>query len=563
VSRPSSPIRVLVRRQRRRQSANLALAAASAAGAAAAAVALLGLSGWFLTGAAVAGAAGPLAVSAFNYLLPSAAIRFLAMARTGLRYTERLTGHAAAFQALADIRPELFAGLARAPIERALGLSSGEATGRLVQDVDAIETLFVRLSAPWAALASTLAAVTLIALASRLAALAFLAAWVLQAAIGVWIGRVRSWVPAGEALREAGALKDRLQAYAAASAELHCFGMTDQVLGELMRQDGRLADAHRRSWAALARLGMLQPGLSALAAGGVLALCGQAPPALAALAALAALLGMEGANGLLAAIDRFGAVDTAAGRLDEMLASRPALAVNDVEGRPDIRVRRRTRTLDLPAGDRVALVGPSGVGKTRILDALVGLRTTRWGELAIAGRRAETIDAQVLRRLFAYAPQNAAMISGTVRDNLRLGDPHASEARLYDALSTAQLADKVVAMPDGLDAWIGEGGARLSGGERRRLSVARALLRPAPWLLLDEPTEGLDPATEARLVQALEVHLAASGQGLILVSHRPAPRILCRRILTLTADIVERGPAVETRGTRLFRGKITSTGRRS
>ena len=145
--------------------------------------------------------------------------------------------------------------------------------------------------------------------------------------------------------------------------------------------------------------------------------------------------------------------------------------------------------------------------------------------------------------MFAYAPQDARMISGSVRENLALADPAASDAAMLAVLRTAQLADRIKSMPEGLGAWIGEGGAILSGGERRRLSLARALLRPAPWLLLDEPTEGLDVTTEARLVKALAAHLEASGQGLILVSHRPAPFALCDRWIAMPTEGFVSAPA--------------------
>ena len=126
------------------------------------------------------------------------------------------------------------------------------------------------------------------------------------------------------------------------------------------------------------------------------------------------------------------------------------------------------------------------------------------------------------------------MIAGTVRANLALAGPHPDET-LWDALADAALEARVRALPQGLDTWIGENGERLSGGERRRLSLARALLRDAPWLLLDEPTEGLDPATEALVVERLDARLKRTGQGLVLVSHRPAPRTLCDQELPISA----------------------------
>jgi ATP-binding cassette subfamily C protein CydC len=138
------------------------------------------------------------------------------------------------------------------------------------------------------------------------------------------------------------------------------------------------------------------------------------------------------------------------------------------------------------------------------------------------------------RALFAYAPQQAVLLAGSVRENLKLALPSADDDALWAALEDADLADRVRAAPAGLNAPLGENGARLSGGERRRLGLARAYLRPAPWLVLDEPTEGLDAVTEARVLERLAARLARTGQGLILVSHRPAPLALCQQHLTVT-----------------------------
>ena len=152
--------------------------------------------------------------------------------------------------------------------------------------------------------------------------------------------------------------------------------------------------------------------------------------------------------------------------------------------------------------------------------------------MSLADQDISTLPTGELRPAFAHAPQDAALIAGTVRANLALAGVHPDDA-LWEALADAALDARVRALPQGLDTWIGENGERLSGGERRRLSLARAVLRDAPWLLLDEPTEGLDAATEALVVQRLDARLKRTGQGLVLVSHRPAPRALCDQQLPI------------------------------
>jgi ATP-binding cassette subfamily C protein CydC len=524
----------MLNRERRRQRTDLWIAALSAGGAAAAACLLLGLSGWFLTGAAIAGAAGPAVVAAFNYLLPSAAIRFLAISRTGLRYTERLFGHAAALKALAEIRPALFAGIAAAPAARSLRLSSGEATSRLVQDVDALQDVFIRAAAPWAALAALAAASAMIALASPAALAPFLAAFCAEVALGAWIGRVRSRAPGAEALAAAGALKDQLQAFAGASAELRCYGLAGAAIDHLMTLDDRLGEAKRRCWGATAEMSVLQPALAGLAVTGVLLLCLRAPPALAALAALSAGVALESAGALLAAMDRSGAVAAAGERLDALLG--PAAACIEPPSGPawidlDLGGARRR----LSPGEHWLLAGVSGCGKTRVLESLLCLRDVPPGHVRIGCRDIGGLDPAWPRSLFSHAPQDARLICGTVRDNLRLADPAADDDAMWRALARTQLDRKIAALPQSLDTWVGDGGARLSGGEQRRLSLARALLRPAAWLLLDEPTENLDAESEARVVEGLRAHLEETGQGLILVSHRAAAQALADHRLDLDA----------------------------
>ena len=135
---------------------------------------------------------------------------------------------------------------------------------------------------------------------------------------------------------------------------------------------------------------------------------------------------------------------------------------------------------------------------------------------------AHGLRSSTVRAVFALSPQDALFLSGTIRDNLRVARAGLDDERLWAALDVACLAADVRAMPHGLDQWIGDGGARLSGGQRKRLSIARALLAGKPWLLLDEPSEGLDMATEARLAHRLDIWLRDTGAGLVVASHRPA-----------------------------------------
>lgn len=516
-------VAVFLQRQARRQRLALWLAAASAVATAGGATLLLGVSGWFLAGAALAGAAGPLAIQAFNYLLPSAGLRLFAIARTAGRYGERLYGHQAALRALAALRPALFAGLAAAPPQRSLAIAAGEASSRLVQDVDALETAFVRRSAPWAALSGAGAAALCIMLASPWAAGVFAGGLAAQLAAGRILAGRWTKAPASELLHATGKLKSGLSVYVAAAAELRAFGLVPAAVDALLAHDVAMGAASLRRSYAEASLGLFESLAPALTLAAIAALGRHAPLPMAALAILAGLAGFEACGGLLRAAEETSAYRAAISRLDIMAgeggeaaaASRDASLV--IDGK------------HLQPGARVAICGPSGCGKTRTLLALLGLRPAPAGRFQVGGENLESMPIGWARGLFAYAPQDAQALTGTIAENLRLAAKDADDATLWDALNTAQLDARVRRMSAGLETWIGEGGEMLSGGERRRLAVARALLRPAPWLVLDEPTEGLDGPTEAALIEALGVHVARTRQGLLLVSHRPAPLQLCSR----------------------------------
>lgn len=519
-------LRRLLAVERRRQRLALALAALAAAVTAAASVVLLSLSGWFITGAALAGVAGVAAVQAFNYLLPAAAIRLLAILRTGFRYIERLSGHTAALKALAAIRPRLFASLAAAPPRDALALSGGEASARLVQDVDAIETLFVRLSNPWAAAATVVGGLTLTALAGWAPAAALALAIALAAALGRLMAARLTTRPAEAVQVRAGELKDAVATLAAATPELRCYGLEAWAVDEIDRRGRALGEEQLRRAAAQGWIVAAQSALAGVAIATVVALASGAALPLAAMAGLAGVVTLELVAALVRTAEQDGAVAEAGRRLEPLLKHEPTPPL--AAGRPDAPTLGLAGQILRP-GERVLITGPSGSGKTSLLEQLLALREAAPGALTLGGRAIAALTPAAARACFAYAPQDAALLAGTVRENLRLAAPDADDDALWAALQDAVLDQRVRRMPAGLDSWIGENGARLSGGERRRLALARAYLRPAAWLMLDEPTEGLDSWTEALVLRRLAARLTRTGQGLLMVSHHDAGLVHANR----------------------------------
>lgn len=521
--KPHTHIRDLITDQRRVQRDRLRLAAAAGALVSVAAVCLLGLSGWFITGAALAGVAGSVAAHAFNYMMPSAIIRLLAILRTGARYIERVAGHQAALKALARLRPQLFDALARGPLRNALGLSSGELSARLVQDIDAVQTVFVRLSAPWSFGAGLAASVALAVIASPWAGLALAAGMATACGVSVLIARALS-APAGRQAQTAmGALKERLASLEAAAPELKAYGLDRWAAREVAAS----AAASDRAQIALARAGgwiaAWQAAATALTITAVALAARNADLPMIALAVLAAVMGVEAAGGLTGALHLNGRAEEALDRLDAALPAAP-VSRGHVPHEAEVALIALDQPLSPPI--RLGLHGPSGAGKTSLIERLCGLRDALPDEVVLGGLDVANIAPDIRRALFAYAAQDVRLLDDTIRRNLLLAGP-ADDDALWAALEDAQLADRVRADPLGLDALIGPNGERLSGGERRRLGLARAYLRDAPWLVLDEPTEGLDAETESRVLAALDKRLSSRGQGLILVSHRAAPMGLC------------------------------------
>lgn len=482
-------------------------------------LALLGVSGWFLTGAALAGASGTAVAAGFNYLLPSAAIRGLAVVRTAARYGERLWSHEAALHALAGLRSTLFTRLAHADGRSAPDLGGGDTSARLIGDIAALEDLVVRRPGIPAAFGTALVGLAAALLAGWLAAL------LLAAILGLLLGALAllpprlSAAPAAEAAASAARLRTMLVDYAAARSEIITYGLADRITALLCAEADLLDRAQRK-------LTVIEAGSSgALVLGSALAaattlLVSTASPPLTALAVLAAAASIEA----VAAIARSGAREAAVAEGTARLRVLLALPAPESAPAADVLAPRPLGmgTTSFAAGSRIALIGPSGSGKTQVIEALAGLRAP-FHALALGGTPLADLPASTIRTEVALAPQEPMLIAGTVADNLRLARPRIDAAEMEQALRTAQLWARIERMPQGLDTVLGEDGGVLSGGERKRLSIARALLAERPWLLLDEPSEGLDAATEAALVAALQGWLDARGAGLVIASHRPAP----------------------------------------
>ena len=469
---------------------------------------LLGLAGWFIASSAVAGLA---VASTFSFLFPSAGVQALAWARTLSRYGERISTHEATLALVASLRTGLFARALRLPRDRVAELRTSELLGRLTVDTDAVENLLLRSSFPiLAAGAALIGTAGLFAWLSPALAIVAVAGLALTGAILVGLAHHQAGRPAQTSVAARAHARQALIETLDGLPELRSFGAEQRAAADVTRHLERFAESRRCLTRLAARgqsLGTLLADLTLLAVvamtAGLLGTTALSVPAFVAVC-LVAMVAFEPVIGLPSAITARARARAAAARLTELFpaVATPAAATHSVHGRPStIRIKLEDRNIEiaLAAGDTVLLTGASGSGKSTILRAISG-QPAPGVHVSLAGVETACIDPEELAERVTLGAQDAHVFDGTLRDSLELADPAAGEGELWSALAAAALDDTVAAFPAGLDTQGGPGGAALSGGQRRRLIVAQGLLRRADVLLLDEPTEGLDTATAARLL---------------------------------------------------------------
>ncbi len=521
-------------------------------------IALMGTSAWLISAAA-------LHPSVADLQMAIVGVRAFGIGRGVFRYLERLTSHSVTFRLLARLRTWFYTALEPLAPARLQSWHSGDLLNRIIGDVDTLQNFYVRVvSPPLVAVLVTLGSSWYLwHLAPRLGRI--LPLFLLAVGLAVpLVSRAAAAKPGRALIAGRAALRVALVDHVQGLADLLAF---NRAAAHRARAEA-LGRRYEAIQAKLAHQVGVQDGLntlltnlgmwSLLVAGIPLVEGGALDGRLLAAVALIGLSAFEAVTPLPQAAQMLSASLEAARRLFEVVDSPPmvsdppqtAPAPAAREVKISLRGVRFTYpgasrpaldglTLDIPVGKRIAIVGPSGAGKSTLANLL--LRFWEYGgEITLDGQPLRAYAQDDVRACFAVVPQNAYLFNDTVRANLLLARPDADEAALEEAVARAQLAAFIRELPQGLETPLGEGGARFSGGQRQRLAVARALLKDAPVLLLDEPTANLDPLTERALLETL--FAVTERRTTLWITHRLVAMARMDEVIVLDGGrVIERG----------------------
>ncbi len=538
--------------------ARLVMASSLGAGAVLADVGLIATAAWLISAASERPNESHLALAIVG-------VQFFGLSRGFLRYGERLAGHDAALRLLAAVRVRFFERLERLAPAGLLAFRHGDLLARMVADVDALQDLVVRVIPPFA-----------VAIVVGAATVGFLwwllpAAAVILAAALLLAGTTVPWLTGALARRRESKLaSDRADLNSAlvdltdGAAELLVFGAADEQLRTIERIDSEMTAIGAASASTAGIGGALTTLLVGLAGWGCLVVgipavaSGRLPPTDLAVITLVPLVTFELVAALPAATQALNQVREAAARVFRVMdapvpVSEPARPARVPVGAHELAAREVDAShpgvprpalcgvnLSLASGCRVAVVGPSGAGKTTLAEVLLRFLSVDGGSVRLDGVSIDQLAGDELRGIVGLVGQDAHLFDTTIAANLRVGRQSATDAELFGVLGRVGLTPWVAGLPKGLATEVGKGGFRVSGGQRRRMALARALLADFPVLIVDEPTEHLDPlAADAVLKNLLDVTV---GRSLLLITHRLSGLESVDEIVVLDGGrVVERG----------------------
>ena len=500
---------------------------------------LLTVSGWFLAATAIAGLG-----TLFNFFYPSASVRGLAIGRTVMRYFEKIVTHDATFRILSKLRVQVF--------EKIIPLSPGvlnryrnsDLLNRLVSDVDTLDSLYLRLLAPFFTAAFVIIAMTIGLSFVNIPLALGLGLFLLILLIIIPTVFYRLGQDFGEQLIQARATyRTQFLEFIQAQAELLLFNAEDKLKENMTATEKTWQEDQAKEAKLSGFSTALVLFLNGLLISGMLWFASNADfgtdeyrTAYIALFTFAALAAFEIIMPLGAAFLHIGQVIAAAERVTEIIEQKPLVKFNGNE-EFETKVRLisakdlsfsypgqetlvlKNLTLDLEQGQKIAILGKTGSGKSSLLQLLVRNYDANQGKLLLAEKPISAYSEETLRRQICFLTQRVHVFSDTLRQNLQFASADKiSDEKMIEVLHQVGLSKLLEQEGKGLNLWLGDGGRPLSGGEQRRLGLARILLNNAPILLLDEPTEGLDRETERQILRLILQH--AENKTLIMVTHR-------------------------------------------
>lgn len=465
-------------------------------------------------------------------------LRAIGLGRIILRYAERLYTHDVTFRALAALRVWFFRQLARGA---AAGLGfrrTGDLLTRLVSDIETLDNLYLRLAIPLAGAVITLPILMWVGLTTGPAiGIVVVILFILAAFVAPYVA-ARATRPSGELiLTRESALRESALDLAQGLREARAFGAERMLAQAVTQRQERLFAAQRTRAGQFALAGGFSYLIGQIALiAVVLSALGLGLPRTSPLATIALLFltvaAFESVSGLVRAGVLAGEVSHAAQRIVEIaheapaakgtapLPSGTALALEHVAFRwaADRAPVFDDLSLTIAPGERLAIIGPSGAGKSSLAALLLKAAAPQSGRILLDGVDTAALDDDALRSRVAWLSQHTHLFADTIRRNLTLGRTDMSDDALFAALDRAAVGDVVRSLPEGLDTWLGEGGMTLSGGQGRRIALARTLLSDAPILILDEPATGLDAETERAFLTTL--YETTAGRTVLLIAHR-------------------------------------------
>ncbi|ECA5023916.1 TPA: thiol reductant ABC exporter subunit CydC [Klebsiella pneumoniae] len=514
-------------------------------------VALLALSGWFITSMALAG----MGTLSLEFFTPAAAIRGLAVLRTFARYLERLVTHDATLQLVSLLRVWFYQHLAPLAPARLHNFRDGDLLVRLRTDLDNLDNFYLRILFP--AISGLISSIIILS-----ALLWFSPGIAMIDAITLFFAGVVIPLVVVSLTKNSGNTITVLQAdfLAAFTDFIRGFGEL-QVAGAVSRQKKYLSEYSKKIISEQRKqfwIGAFGNALSSLI--GQIGMFGtfvflvtiKATTGITAsesvMLIFAVLASTEAITALPMAFSTLSKTREAAHRIFSIAELTPVLTLPETSKTPDCYdltfsevtmrynpkhpVILETLSFHVPEGKCLAILGPNGAGKTTILNLIQGFWGCEKGSVSIGGSKVQELSDEVLRRMISVVSQQSHLFNASIRDNLRLVAPDASDDTLWEALRLASMAKEVHLFPNGLDTLVGELGTRLSGGQVRRIAIARAFLSHAPIVLLDEPTEGLDATNTDIVINSLKK--LVKGKTTLLITHQLQPLALADSQLVLS-----------------------------